>query len=161
MLTSCRGYFFARGSFRLSHGSIYFGSGGHFYCLNSNGTLKWESDLGSPAIGSPVIDSDGAVYAGCGTSYYAYNPNGTIKWSYFVGTSVGTQSALSDDGVLYFCSHRSIGSINTDGTFNWWFTPATGEGGTISASTPTICEDGTIYYGCNDGFFRALNPPTE
>jgi len=139
-------------------GSIYFGDAdGYIYCLNSGGTLKWDNKLNGPALGSPVIDDDGVVYIGCGTRYYAINPSGSFKWSYNAGTTIGTQAALSGD-VLYFSSHRSIGSINTDGTFNWWYTPSTGNGGVITSSTPSIGSDGTIYYGCTNGFFRALNP---
>jgi len=140
-------------------GSIYFGSNdGYIYGVNANGTGKWNAKLGGAATGSPVIGDDGTIYMGSGTVYFAFNPNGSIKWSYLIGTSTGTQSALSDDGVLYFCSHRSLGSINVDGSFNWYFTPPTGEGGTVSQSTPTIGADGTIYYGDTAGFFRAVRP---
>ncbi|MCD4709158.1 MAG: PQQ-binding-like beta-propeller repeat protein [Candidatus Sabulitectum sp.] len=36
----------------------------------------------------------------------------------------------------------------------WTFTP----GGGIQASSPAIGEDGTIYFGCKDGYLYAINP---
>jgi outer membrane protein assembly factor BamB len=86
------------------------------------------------------------------------NPDGSEKWNFRVGTTIGSSPALTDDGTLYITSHRSLASLNVDGTFNWYYTPTSGNGGVILNSTPTVGPDGTIYYGCVDGYLHAVNP---
>jgi outer membrane protein assembly factor BamB len=71
---------------------IYFGCrDGYLYCLNrADGTPRWTSPLGSPIIGTPVLDTDSteersfSVFAAASAGKVCcLNPhNGNVRWTY-------------------------------------------------------------------------------
>jgi len=74
------------------------------YALNlGNGSLKWELDLGSAAIGSPVVDENGILYLGTnGKEIVAVNKDtGRVAWRYQNSSSIWANLVLKD-GILYF-----------------------------------------------------------
>ncbi|MFH1531632.1 MAG: PQQ-binding-like beta-propeller repeat protein [Pseudomonadota bacterium] len=119
-------------------GTIYFGdgySGGGFYAVNPDGTLKWTLDIGgSEFMGSPAIGADGTIYAG--------------TWKFFQGPLAAVY-AISD--------------LGTTGSIKWQFAPAGGDF-SVSHS-PAIGAEGTIYVGLflpaeGKTFLYALSPGT-
>ena len=144
-------------------GSIYVvNERGAFYAFDFDGSVKWMFQIPGN-IGyihsSPVIDNDGTIYFGaCGYKYevgslYVLNPNGTEKWHYDVDGWAWPSPAIDDEGNVYIGSVFHFYSFSKDGTLNWKRKPGSGRD-----SSPAIGEDGTIYYGGEDGNFYALYP---
>jgi outer membrane protein assembly factor BamB len=130
-----------------SDGTIYFES----YALNPDGTLKWLCEV---PIGSPSIGSDGTIYGGGGW-FYAINPDGTVKWA-FENWAHGRPSSAaligSDSSVYCLLDNGSLEVFNSDGSLKWIYHtgPVRGE------TSPAIGLNGTIYYGCDDGYLYAI-----
>jgi hypothetical protein len=63
-------------------GSVYVGNeDGDFYALNSDGSLRWQTSVGSPVLSSAAVDAD-RVYLSAGTRLYALNiATGDELWS--------------------------------------------------------------------------------
>jgi hypothetical protein len=91
-------------------GTIYFGgsgeyqgSGGYFYALHPDGSLRWKYFAGCDQT-APTIGGDGTIYFGsdwCG-SIHALNPDGTEKWFYSnIFDYARTAPVIAADGNLY------------------------------------------------------------
>lgn len=140
-------------------GTIYAGcSNGKMYALNPNGTLKWQYTIGKSINYCPTLGEDGTIYFGGTDDYhlYAVNPDGTLKWSY-AGCIAGGSASIGSDGTIYVGSitPNVVLALNPNGTPKWT-SPVFNYG--FSYATPAIASDGTIYIGCNDFNFYALNP---
>lgn len=71
----------------------------------TNGTAKWELDLGSATIGSPVIDDNGILYVGTlGNDIVAVDTiSGKINWKYTNTSGIWANMVLKEN-TLYFGS---------------------------------------------------------
>jgi outer membrane protein assembly factor BamB len=93
----------ADGTIYFGGAGAYQGSGGYFYALNPDGSLKWKYLAGCDQT-APSIGGDGTIYFAsdyCG-SIHALAPDGTAKWAYF-NLFDYTRSApvIGPDGTLY------------------------------------------------------------
>ncbi len=60
-----------------SDGTIYVGSSGYLYAIQSDGTLKWKFQTNDGISSSPAIASDGTIYVGSWDKYlYAIKSDG-------------------------------------------------------------------------------------
>lgn len=152
---------------------------GYLYALNFDGTLKWKFPSGSRIEGSPVVTDEGQIIitstvidpitSKLTAHLYVLNPDGTIAWKvHFDGFPNGTP-AVDKDGTIYFTGcgdkEKNIGGMIVyvpevrlyaikNGILKWMF--RVGDYVLLSSS-PVIAQDGTIYFGCEEGFF-ALAP---
>ncbi len=105
----------------------------------ANGSTIWTVPVCGAAFSSPALAADGTIYVGAGsisipcpsngTYFYAVRPNASIKWSFIIAT------------IFPLClSH---------------FMPS--QDATSCQSSPFIGADGTVYFGCSDSLFYALN----
>jgi outer membrane protein assembly factor BamB len=136
-----------------SGGTIYIGDdGAHLFALDSSGAQKWQIDLGSSVIGSPVIDADGVVYVCDGVAVFAVNPVGAIKWRWAPPTRIHLVSspALAADGTIYVGGEFALIALKPDGSlkFNLRIYSPT--------SAPSIAPDGTIYFSCGYSWLCAV-----
>lgn len=126
--------------------------------INTTGVEKWRTKSGYYVEGCPVIDKNGVIYVG-GDGFFAIYPNGTIKWS-IPYLHIDSAPAIDKDGIIY------VGIINAypsnflyafypNGTVKWKY--PTSSSGDIHSS-PTIGNDGTIYFGDEDAYINALYP---
>jgi outer membrane protein assembly factor BamB len=127
-------------------GLIYFTSvDGKLYALNSDGSEKWHSWTGGSGESSPVIDGQGTIYLGVNDEFCALKPGGAQKW-YFGYPKVEGSAAIAADGTVYVGGLNSgvgiLFAFNSEGQV-WSYTPVGGQ----AASSPTIGDDGTVYYG--------------
>ena len=67
----------------------------------------------------------------------------------------GYAVTVAPDGTVY-ASADGLYALRPDGTLKWKFAPGT----THCASTPAVGADGTVYVGCRDDGFYALDPAT-
>src|SRR5262249_36531439 len=126
-------------------GTIYVGSAQGergFYAVNSDGTLRWKSDLPGIVRGSPVVDNQGNIYVSLNTEVAALAPDGRMQWE-ILQTGIFTP-VVTQDGTVYaglaFDAFPYLAAINSDGSIKWkWKLPN-------GSSAPVIGADGTIYF---------------
>lgn len=146
-----------------SDGTVYAGDyNGNFVAVNTDGSIKWEVDLGSRIkYSSPAIANDGTIYIGMegDNVLHAVNPNdGSIKWSFAVGNYIRATPVVDSSGVIYVASADDyFYAINPDGTEKWKTIY-----GDYTAGTPAIAESvNTIYFSGktsdNTGHLIAFN----
>jgi outer membrane protein assembly factor BamB len=131
----------------------YDGSGGYLCALNPDGTLKWwtQNDLYSST--SPAIGFGDTIYVIGHGWFKAINPDGTLKCAAEIGSSCSP--LIGSDGTIYL--EGSVGfsvgllALNPDGSLKWEYYI-----GHAVSSELAIGPDGTIYLGCNDSYFYAI-----
>jgi outer membrane protein assembly factor BamB len=141
-------------------GTIYVGTEqGDLYAINADSSLKWLYHVNRAIYSSPAIGADGTIYFGCNDScMYAINPNGNLQWRYLTNGIIKSSSAIDAQGTLYFSSaDQYLYALNANGTLKWRYNVT--DGYLPKGTSPSIGEDGTIYYnsyGCDSLF--AINP---
>jgi outer membrane protein assembly factor BamB len=144
-----------------SDGTIYLGSGGKVYAINSDGSPKWTFDAGGEVQSSPAIGSDGTIYVGAtilaASGYtgklYAINPDGTQKATFITGGALVSSPAVGVDGIIYVGSYdRNLYAIFPHGAKKWEFST-----GDFISSSPAIDTDGTVYVGSADHKLYAVS----
>jgi outer membrane protein assembly factor BamB len=101
--------------------------------------------------GSPTVAVDGTIYLPGLHGVVALAPDGKEKWVY--GPSFSAEAtAIAADGTVYATGYPGFHAIGPDGVARWTF-----KGCSTSQSAPNVASDGTIYFGCNDGFLYALD----
>lgn len=151
-------------------GTVYAASwDGQLYAIDgASGSLKWAFASGAVLIGSPAVGSDGTVFIGSNDSFfYAIHPDGRLKW---ISEAVPSYSPINSSPVLsaagdtvYFGNDNGeFYALSADtGASLWSFSvaaihaPDSNTSVAISGA-PAIGSDGTIYFGCENGFLYAL-----
>lgn len=140
-----------------SDGTIYVGANGLLAAVNPDGTGKWSFALPGQLAFSPSIAADGTIYFGSDDhNVYALNPDGRLKWKFATGGEVRSTPAISKSGTIYFGSlDNNLYAVGADGKLKWKF--ATGG----QVFSPTIGDDGTIYFQNGEGKLFALQDTEE
>jgi outer membrane protein assembly factor BamB len=146
-------------------GRILVGSDSDYiYCVNTDGSLEWifnvylqtgGNDTG-PMECSPTIDAAGNLYTGSAGDgavslgyLYSFDSVGVTNW--FTNTSAGTviSSPAVGETALYFGSTNGLFiALNPSNQAIIWSYTNTQP----IISSPMICPDGSVIYGCEDGF---------
>ena len=135
--------------------SIYCVSNGDFlYSLEDVGThanLNWKTRLEYFfGLSSPAVGYDGTIHVGCPSyNYFQVNPDGTIKWSYKTDWCIISSPAIDEYGTVYIGSkdHNLYAFSENEKKLKWKFSVGTFYDGHLVDSSPTIGNDGTIYFG--------------
>ncbi len=136
--------------------SIYFGSDDNkLYALDADGNLDWSYETDERVFSSPNLDEEGNIYVGSSDGHlYSLDPDGDLNWRSELDSWTWTSPALDDDVVYMGTGDGTVYAMDrTDGTELWNYTTEE----TIYSS-PTVGEDGLVYFGSYDGFLYALNP---
>lgn len=144
---------------------VYFGTQeGYFYSVyRGAGTILWRYPSGAPLpepiLSSPAVDSDGNVYFACydGT-VYSLTPSGSLRWSRSVICNISHSSPALSTGAdprLYIGSTE--GQLYAIGLSDG-IVDLTYDVGYPIRSTPSIDDDGNVYFGADDGILYCLNP---
>ena len=141
-------------------GTIYIGvNNGYFYAFNPDGTIKWETKIGTPVtkeFGGNIdyfsipmtasIDEDGTIYIASLDNYtFALNSSdGQIKWQFPMRfrSDVWTCPTIGEDGTVYVLScppKCGLYALNQDGTEKWYYSFQN-----AVYNSPAIDADGTI-----------------
>lgn len=140
-------------------GSIYIGSHDFYlYAFTSSGVLKWKFPTLGLIRSSPLVGNDGTIYIGSfDGNLYAVTPEGSTRWSYYSGAPILSSPVIAPDGTILIASggpkEGTLHAVTSQGDRKW---KAALEG-TISISSPTIGNDGTIYQLTYSGILYALN----
>jgi len=130
------------------------------------GKLKWSFQTEKPITSSPVLDNNNRVYFGSADKnfYCLDRTTGGIIWKFETGDAIEHSSAAIDvNGILYIGSVDkklyAFDTINID-TSNpkplWAFTTGAGVYG-----SPTLADDGTVYFGSADGYIYQIAPSAQ
>jgi outer membrane protein assembly factor BamB len=94
---------------------------------------------------------DGTTYATLQHGLASYGHDRSTKWMQNI--DAGGEPALGSDGTIYVGGNGVFTAVNPDGTGKWSFSLQ----GHMIAS-PAIANDGTVYFGSDDGNLYALEP---
>lgn len=138
-------------------GAIYAGNDDfYFYCLETDGTLRWAFRTGMLIWSAPAFpDNETVLVAGFDMNLYALDTKtGSLKWKTTLDNCLVASPCVGDDGVIYQGSMDggcyAVDSKN--GQIKWQIKT----GGHIYAS-PAYASDRMIYVASTDGFLYALN----
>jgi outer membrane protein assembly factor BamB len=143
------------------NGVLYIGGNDNqVHALNaSNGEVKWSYNMGGPypVISTPSIGTNGLVYVGGRNNNVLAlaADTGLKKWEFKTAGEVWSSASFSRDGsMIYIGSHdRKMYALDAaSGVKRWQYAT----GGIIYA-TPTVDEDGTVFFGSDNGILYALN----
>lgn len=123
---------------------------------------NWKFYTGGTINSAPAIAADGTIYVGSNsTRFYAVNPDGTEKWRVNLA-GAWYSPTLTSSGRIYVGSGATenrlfaIRDDTTNGNILWSF-PTGGPVTTKPAVGTTGASNGIVYFGSDDGFFRAVN----
>jgi outer membrane protein assembly factor BamB len=137
-------------------GNQYCGSlDGKFYCLASNGTLKWAFQTGGEIHSSAAISNNGStIYVGSKDYFlYAFNVNGTIKWKFKTNGPIEVSPILNNDGnIIVGANDGCLYTISPNGILISKFCKT---GKVITAAV--VDNQGVTYVGINNTLY-AINP---
>lgn len=140
-------------------GLLYFGCiDTNVYSTDSNGTLRWKTNLYRCVESTPAIDENGIIYIGTALNsnclFALYSNNGTVKWSYPTGNYVDSSPAIGTDGTIYFGDYNGyFTALHPDGRVKWRY-----HTGDVITGSPAIGPDGTVYIGSQDSILYAFFP---
>ena len=136
-------------------GSVYAGSDDNvFYAFSSIGGIKWTYITDGDIYASPAIDSVGNVYIGSeDKQLYAFNSAGGLRWSYtHPGGSMEdrweSSPVIDSAGAICMQARSSLAVFDSVGLLSWSF--STGTASTAHSSSPSIDNDGRIFWGTGD-----------
>ena len=123
--------------------------------VHNYGYELWNMATDGWAEGGPTIDKEGTIYIGAYYLYAVY-PNGTLKWKYHTIFSIVSAPAIDKNGTIYFGTIYGnpsyLYAVYPNGTLKWKWSA-----GSVFGS-PTIGNDGTIYFGGDNHYINALYP---
>ncbi len=109
--------------------------------------------------GSVGVGNDGTIYFGTESGeFYALDKDGKLLWTINIGGNVNGTPVISKAGTAYVITDQSgfnptgyVCAVN-NGHMDWFY-KTDGFPTTVSLS-----ENGTIYFGTQNGYLCALNP---
>ncbi|MFY9804912.1 MAG: PQQ-binding-like beta-propeller repeat protein [Candidatus Acidiferrales bacterium] len=93
---------------------------------------------------------DGGAYSTRG-NLIAQSPDHNVAW--IKNILAAGEPVLASDGTIYVGGSGALSAVNSDGTGKWSF-PIPNH----IAMSPSVANDGTIYFGCDDNNVYALTP---
>ncbi|MBN2354908.1 PQQ-like beta-propeller repeat protein [candidate division KSB1 bacterium] len=146
------------------------------YAVQPDGSLKWAFGFDHDhelSFADPTIGDDGVIYVptesyAAGASLYAVNEDGSLKWKDRIDDDriVRASVTIAADGTLYLATkaggddgNARLIALSSSGNKLWHFVV---EGrhvtGDDSYCTPSVGDNGMIYFGAETGYLYALNP---
>lgn len=147
--------------------------------VNPDGSEKWRNSFTNPwemSFTAPAIDENGVVYFGAEARYegtdlsniYAFNPDGTLKWKYPVEGNrfVRASPVIDASGNIIIATKATetglaakVFALSEPGSLVWEYDieniHITGDD---VYSTPSVDNNGLIYFGAETGYLYVLNP---
>lgn len=117
------------------------------FCLNQDGTERWNTEIPNELTQSPAMDSLYNIYIAAGTKLISYDSAGVFLWEYNSPFGeITTPLSVSKDGIIFFGSEfdKLVAVQNTGNeVFN-------NDLFGYTRGAPTIDFDGTIYMSTSD-----------
>jgi len=93
---------------------------------------------------------DGTVYS-TRTDLVAQSPDHNVAW--IKDIPAAGEPVLAADGTIYVGGKGALSAVNSDGTGKWSFLVPN-----HIAMSPSVANDGTLYFGCDDSNVYAIAP---
>lgn len=128
---------------------------GIVYALNLDGSIIWQNQLPSSAIGTPAIDENGNILiAGGDGELYKLSPEGDLIWTF--QTEIGDRSlagpTIGVDGTIYYTAGTAaegyVQAVSSEGEGLW----ATKANTPFFYQSPIPSRDGNYVFLKNDLF---------
>jgi len=160
---------------------------GHDYRLSNSASicgpnipeLKWNINLTEQYLGGMAIGADGTIYVNASSAFqnvnladslgyvHAIDSSGNIKWTYTIkdGYPGITSPAVGNNGILYIhvdgndgniAAIEKLYAIDTNGVKKWVYSPGSAVF-TGTGSSPSIWDDGTIFWGSKGTVLFRMN----
>jgi outer membrane protein assembly factor BamB len=100
--------------------------------------------------GDASFSRDGRAYSTAGI-LTAFLPDHNVDWTKDI--SAAGEPVLAADGTIYVGGNGALAAVNPDGTGKWSFLVPN-----YIAMSPSVANDGTVYFGCDDGNVYAVAP---
>ncbi|MDX9758272.1 MAG: PQQ-binding-like beta-propeller repeat protein [Bacteroidota bacterium] len=134
---------------------IYFGDeAGWLYALRPDGSLAWRRLLHAPIRTTPAVTREGVLHSITSEGkLFALDGEGRIIWDLLVAQAGGEGSPAVDvHGTIYLGTpDGALVAISSAGQFRWRFDVTD-----AVHTTPAIGPDGSIAFGCDDGWLYML-----
>lgn len=141
----------------LTDNAIFSADNDELCKFDLNGSLQWCTQVDANISNSMSIASNNTVYFGTSAgTLYSLDATGCVRWTFDAGQTIGGSPSIGADGVVYIgtfgqtFSQGSLIAVNPDGSERWRYDANQVLG------TPTIADDGTIYFGDIDGMLYAV-----
>jgi len=136
---------------------IYIGcSNDTLYAINTaDGSPAWKYPASAEISSSPVIANDGAIIFGEESdsgNVYILNPDGSLRHKFSALAPIVSSPAISGSKI-YFAADTLFYALDTNGVDYTTYSLSD-----EVISSPSIGQNGKIYFGCNDAKLYALNP---
>ncbi|MCD4784860.1 MAG: PQQ-binding-like beta-propeller repeat protein [Candidatus Eremiobacteraeota bacterium] len=144
-----------------SEGVIYVGTENRILCLNPEGKLYWQYELGDQVSTPPVLTNSGNMYFGTaqrGTLYCITN-TGARLWDFKGDSPITGTPSVDLEGNAYFANQDgNLFCVNPKGKKKWCYSSKSFGflGGGMFNSSPAIGENGIMYASCQDGKLYAF-----
>ncbi len=141
------------------HGEVYTYAE-QLTAFDSSGQRQWTSPWHTALWLHPDIGEDGTIHLVDSSDYsrklVAMNPDGSEKWSFTGDPAIEAVQAGADGTIYVYASNGALYALDAQRhKLDWGYTS------TISACTPVMAPDGTIYAATYDGEVFALYPPSH
>jgi outer membrane protein assembly factor BamB len=144
--------------------TIYFMRGGKLCAATTEGLIIWEEHGTEmiPQSFAPVIDSAGVIYCQAGprrSGIRALASDRSLKEVFRRDEETlfsPFQPGIDQFGNLYFGGRKNLYAVDSRGGLRWIF-----KTDDYVPNSPAIAPDGTIYFGCADGYLYAVNSSGE
>jgi outer membrane protein assembly factor BamB len=100
--------------------------------------------------GVSSFSQDGGAYS-TGGILTAFSPDHNVGW--IKNIPAAGEPVLAADGTIYVGGNDALSAVNPDGTGKWSFLVPN-----HVAISPSVANDGTVYFGCDDGNVYAVAP---
>lgn len=126
------------------NGTVYVSSAKSLYIFNRDGDIEFVfNPMGDNMNEILMLDPEGTIYNRNRSRLSAYYYDGTPKWEYKHWTDFNSYSSAitGKSGNIYFAAGLDLIAVDPNGGFLWNYRV----GEDITAETPAIGTDGTIY----------------
>jgi outer membrane protein assembly factor BamB len=100
--------------------------------------------------GVSSFSQDGGAYS-TGRILTAFSSDHNVGWTKNIPAA--GEPVLAADGTIYVGGNDALSAVNPDGTGKWSFLVPN-----HLAMSPSVVNDGTVYFGCDDGNVYAVAP---
>ena len=100
--------------------------------------------------GVSSFSQDGGAYS-TGGILTAFSSDHNVDWTKNIRAA--GEPVLAADGTIYVGGNDALSAVNPDGTGKWSFLVPN-----HLAMSPSVANDGTVYFGCDDGNVYAVAP---
>jgi outer membrane protein assembly factor BamB len=115
--------------------------------------IAWKAKLGRQTKSWAVLDAEGRVVVGVKGAVVCYDPqSGAEVWTYAAGADCTRWPAARPDGSIIVSAGKKVRCLDAGGTELW------SRDLDVTADSPTVAPDGTIYVGSLEGTLTALSP---